>query len=177
MKKYELNFNEALRLTSELTNTPYAPIVASSKRVIQAGTGDLINLFISKYTPIEANLKCLAIHKQLKNYLVIHSSNLYFLTFGYVNTGKEDLFKFGVDEIKGWMSDPEPHCNKQYHCWLTLQSMEIIDISLPTTLMIHRGGPINQWRTVEDHPDELPSWVYYPVFVGEYLAKIAGMLV
>lgn len=177
MKKYESKFNEALRLTSELTNTSYTPIASNEKRLIPEGIGNLINLFISRHVPTEANAKCLDIHKQLKNYLVINSFNFYFLTFGYVNTGKNDLFKFGEEEVKRWIADPSPHNNKQYHCWLTLESMEIIDISLPMTLMIHHGGPTNQWRTIEDHPDELPSWVYYPVFVGENLAKIAGMLV
>ena len=177
MKKYETNFNSALEVSSKFTGTPFTPVNSTLERLLPGNIENYINLFLTKHYPDEAVERCLHIHMLLKQYLEQNLPNKFHLTFGYVKSGEETYFKFGEKEIKSWVNEPIFKQKEEYHCWLTLESMEIIDISISRTLTKKKERLINKWQTIEMHADELQNDVtYQPVFVGENLAKLTGLL-
>lgn len=98
------------------------------------------------------------------------------LTIGYVDFLGKSAFKSEIEEIVSWISQPSSDIRfgANLHIWLTLPSLEIIDITIAASFLKINSdilGNIKDYRNcVMDLPKEnagIEYFVYRPQFVGE----------
>lgn len=70
-----------------------------------------------------------------------------------------------------------PNQELKIHAWLTLPTMEIIDLSFPTTYAIKANQPDIIGLSITKHPKDLNHGMeYIPVLVGDdYLWQIGAI--
>jgi hypothetical protein len=116
---------------------------------------------------------CIPIHNQLQTVLNDKLGILSYFTIGYVTLNGRDIYHQTEDSLKRLLSDGIDSRSTNLHAWLTLSSMEIIDMTLPTSY-----GAINNKNEmlgldITKHYSELKGDMsYHPMIIGtEYLEK------
>jgi hypothetical protein len=108
------------------------------------------------------------------------------ITYGYGDYLNKQMFYTSLDEINNWTeaSAPELAKGRYIHCWLTLPSLEVIDITIAATMInINPGilGPdFKDWRVFimgkPDHGEgQANCIVHRPQFVGLNFAYKKGL--
>lgn len=126
----------------------------------------------------EVVAQCLSIHLRLQKPLVEFFKTPVFFTIGYVYTPPSYMFKQTEDELRQLLQDGANGTRVNLHAWLTLPSMEIIDLSLSTSLAVLNNMPKeNHGGVIARHADELRLGLrYHPMLIGdEYLRKIGAL--
>ncbi|MFT5724489.1 MAG: hypothetical protein ACI9JN_001608 [Bacteroidia bacterium] len=100
-----------------------------------------------------------------------------YYTLGFVKVDDKELFKTSEDKLEQLLSD-KIHFSEgvNMHAWLTLPTMEIIDLTLATTLGYQLNTPELLGLIVSGHADS-QSIKYTPQIVGiEYLERIGALI-
>lgn len=104
------------------------------------------------------------------------------LTFGYFLNGSQKIFYTSEQEILQWRGMPDDQ-RRNIHSWLTLPSLEIIDITLMATSGKMAGKEPHEFNyKVFKHyrPDDhygLPNSIYHtPQFVDDDFLEKVGLL-
>lgn len=122
--------------------------------------------------------QCISIHYRLQPVVAKWLECPVYLTFGWVDTGRPNGMFF-VDEttITKMLAEPiAPGASANIHAWLTLPTMEIVDISLPTSFAYFQERPEMMGLAISRHHDDLVDMAYKPVVVGEVFARRAGLI-
>ncbi|PTO80141.1 hypothetical protein [Vibrio splendidus] len=143
---------------------------------INDGVIESLTRFLSNKYASDADKKCFEFHHKLMVHLEQDIGLKTDLTFGYVDTGHSEWFKFEESDVSEWLNNRNRKKTAEYHVWLTLPSMEILDVSFPITVLRAAGKPISDWNIIGQSPDTLPQYRYYPVFVGIDLAHTCGLV-
>lgn len=89
-------------------------------------------------------------------------------TIGWVLYLYGSMFQFDDQDIAGFLNATKPSGPFRIHTWLTLPSLEIIDVALPTKISVLRDIPSLAGRVVARHPAEMnPAMHYKPMLVGD----------
>ncbi|KPX31930.1 MULTISPECIES: hypothetical protein [Pseudomonas syringae group] len=111
--------------------------------------------------------QCLAIHFKLLPVLQNWLGCPVYFTLGWIDDGKNGIFKFGDTLIKSLL-DGEPRSSVvNLHAWLTLPSMEIFDVTLSTTFAKLNNLPEGYGGVFSQHPDSLKGFAFKPMLLGE----------
>lgn len=99
-------------------------------------------------------------------------------TIGWIDDGTDKgMFKFDDAFILDKLANGCPGGNVSIHAWLTLPSMEVIDISLATSMIVLSNSPLERGGVVAQHADLLKGITYKPMLVGMDFLKKAGLLI
>lgn len=178
MKDYKTLFDEALKRTARLGAV--APIVAYSDQSYLTQEKHERFPYYVRDTIGELDLpdvvaQCLSIHQRLRVPLEELFGCDVFFTIGWVEyTIGSNMFEFDEQFAKELLAKKHQSGNSiQMHAWLTLPSMEIIDVSLSTSIGYVQKRPDMLGMVIAKHADELTGgMVYRPMLVGEdYLFK------
>lgn len=98
-------------------------------------------------------------------------------TFGWIKVGDEELFHTDEQVLGSYMTDGVPGRKMNLHCWLTLSSFEIVDITISTSIAIVNGSDEGVGSMLAKHWSALTGGVeYHPQLVGEQYLERSGML-
>ncbi|RIY05224.1 hypothetical protein D0T11_20755 [Hymenobacter rubripertinctus] len=100
-----------------------------------------------------------------------------FYTLGWVDDETENgLFYFDEVFIRDVIRTKYSKNTMKIHAWLTLPSLEIIDITLFTTLAFAKKQPTMLGRVITRHPDYIQGMAYKPMLVGDDFLRQTGVL-
>ena len=127
--------------------------------------------------PLELHKNCMGIHYRLKPIFEKSLNTEVYLTLGKVKVYDQHLFEIEENEIKNLLINKvqEP---LNIHAWLTLPSMEIIDLTLATTYSIINKTEEGLGAAITKHYSELThGMTYEPMLIGDdFLRKTGGII-
>lgn len=98
-------------------------------------------------------------------------------TIGWVDDGTEKgMFKFDDAFIADKLNNGHAGGTVNIHAWLTLPSMEVIDVALITSIAVLQKLPEGHGGVLAQHPDELKGMAYKPMLVGPDFLRKSGIL-
>lgn len=178
---YSESFKEAVERTKNLGLIKERPKIGESKRVIDNGFLDTgINKIFEKtftfLTPHDLSEQCVPIHFNILKAVEKHLNCKAYLTIGSVSNSGNQIFNMTEEYINETL-ELGIYSKFKFHCWLTLETMEIIDSTLSTTIGLNDNIPNLIGSMLAIHPSELPSigskLEYTPMLVGDgYLRSI-----
>jgi hypothetical protein len=138
--------------------------------VVQRGLGDL------DFHDVVA--QCLSIHYRLVPVIEKWLGCPALYTLGWVDDGTDrGMFKFDDAFIDDKLKNGHRGGTVNIHAWLTLPSMEIIDVALATTIAVLQRLPDGYGAALARHADELKGIAYKPMLVGPDFLRRTGLLV
>ncbi|SEG29785.1 hypothetical protein [Billgrantia desiderata] len=127
----------------------------------------LTDLF-SELSPKDLVAQCVSIHRATRADVSRVLGCDAVLTIGHVEMAEAVLFERSEEDYLANLEGTFLANLNQVHCWLTLPSMEIVDLTLVTSLAV-----IQQWdesyvgRPILRHGDELTGGMaYHPMLLG-----------
>lgn len=98
-------------------------------------------------------------------------------TIGWIDDNStHGLFKFDEDFILNRLNNPKLGGVVNVHTWLTLPSLEIIDISLASTIAHTQKKPELYGSILAGHADSFTSMSYKPMLIGEGFLLKSGLI-
>lgn len=167
---YLQEFNEAIERSKKLgiadkNFTPTSERYYSNERYLK-----LIGKLRHKYGELDPSHfigQCLQIHFDILNDVKIIFGTEAIFTLGYIYTGEQYFFQFNENDVLNWLSEKNNKITIKIHAWITLESMEIIDLTFPLTYA-KLAGLEESGLAITKHADELTGGMeYHPVIVGE----------
>jgi len=121
--------------------------------------------------------ECLSIHHRLLEALEKIIGGKCYFTIGYVETDRK-MFYQSESDLKKLMETGISNPSLNIHAWITLPTMEIIDVSLPTSYAVLNNIKDGIGSIIASHADELKGGMKYrPMVIGEdYLRKIGALI-
>lgn len=121
--------------------------------------------------------QCMPLHLKARSVLEEWLGCPVYYTLGWIDDGtSKGIFKFDDEVIADKLENGHGSETINIHAWLTLPSMEIIDLTLCTTLCIIQGLKGGEGRVLVKKADDITGFSYKPMLVGEaYLSKIGVM--
>lgn len=122
--------------------------------------------------------QCLSIHYRLAPVIERWLGCPVSYTIGWIEDGSEQgMFRFGDDFIDEKLRNPAPPGGTvNIHAWLTLPSMEIIDVALATTMGKVQNRPDMYGLVISKKADDLEGMAYKPMLVGDDFLLKSGLL-
>ena len=122
--------------------------------------------------------QCLSLHYRLapaiSKWLKCHAT----FTIGWIDDGSsEGLFKFDESFIEERLANGSESSTVGIHAWLTLPSMEVIDVTLSTSLAVRLNRPEGMGGVIFGYADALSNMAYRPMLVGSDFLKRTGLLI
>lgn len=116
---------------------------------------------------------CIPIHNQLQTVLNDELEISSHFTIGYVTLDGRDVYHQTEDSLKRLLSDGIDLSSANLHAWLTLPSMEIIDMTFITSYAVMKNKKEKLGGVISKHYSELTGEMsYHPMIIGtEYLGK------
>jgi hypothetical protein len=121
--------------------------------------------------------QCMAIHYRLVPVIEGWLGCPALFTLGWIDDGTmRGLFKFDETFIeRSLVTGPESYQVKM-HAWITLPSLEVIDMSLSTTFAVMQKNPELYGRVIANKADALNGFSYVPMLIGEDFLLKAGLM-
>ncbi|WP_052502762.1 hypothetical protein [Halarcobacter anaerophilus] len=177
---YETNFHKAISRTRRLgLNLP--KIDFSEERYLTEDYQEYLfkNLVNEVFNTNEIDAQCMSFNYRIREYFHEITDNNFMYTIGYVKYNDKLMFEqtekslknmlnYGIQSIDGSIN---------IHVWLTLPSMEIIDLTLATTLGKVWNKPELIGRLFTRHADEFDGMQYIPLLVGDDFLRKTGALI
>ena len=151
-------FEQAVERTAEL-GLP-APEV-EQVNTVHFGLGRLeafLSFVNKEFTPALAcglSSTCLIVHSGLVEAVEEFFRCKAYLTIGPVTTPKGKLYPLSEEQVRQWMTVGVDASKVNLHAWITLDSMEILDMTLFPTIADVSGKP-ELARPIATQPDLLP---------------------
>jgi hypothetical protein len=122
--------------------------------------------------------QCFSIHDRLRLPLERFLKVPILYTLGYVHTPPVDRFRQTEEQLVALLKTGLDSRAVNLHVWLTLPTMEILDISLATSMAVANNWTSGHGSAISGHADRLNSGMrYHPMLIGEdFLRKIGGLL-
>lgn len=137
--------------------------------VVQRGLGDL------DFPDVVA--QCMSIHYRLVPVLQEWFGCPVLYTIGWIDDGTDTgMFKFDDAFVADKLQNGHSSTTVNIHAWLTLPSMEVIDVALATTVAVLQNKPQGRGAVLAKHPDELRGMAYKPMLVGPDFLRKSGLL-
>ncbi|XHH29424.1 hypothetical protein WIW49_00290 [Xanthomonas euroxanthea] len=98
-------------------------------------------------------------------------------TFGWIKLPTEELFRTDEHALARYLVEGVPSRKLNLHCWLTLSSFEIVDITMLTSMAVVNGTDEGLGGIIAKHWRELINGLeYHPQLIGEEYLERTGML-
>lgn len=178
---YREEFITALERTRKFgLFTPPLAELDTERLLTDRAQGDLALIvnehFADRYVS-DIALQCLSINLQLRDILSDYFGKEVYYTIGDIGLENRRMYEQTEDSLLSMLENGAPGPSINLHAWITLPSMEIIDITFPTSY-----GQVNDIKemigaTVALHPSELTGGMsYHPMIIGEEFLYRLGAL-
>ena len=138
--------------------------------VVQKGLGDL------DFPDVVA--QCLSLHYRLVPVLEAWLGCPVLYTLGWVDDGTDKgMFKFDESFIAEKLQSGHVGGTVNMHAWLTLPSLEVIDVALVTSLAVLNGWDEGHGAVLAKHADEVTGMAYKPMLIGPDFLRKTGLMV
>lgn len=180
-KFYKDEFLQAFRNAKEFSlDTP--DIEFSSKKLISNERIDKLPQFLEDrlggITPEMIFVQCFYFHLLAKDHLEDFFNSPIYFTIGHVEIPGKTYFYHTKKDLKTLLTNGMDNPEMNLHAWLTLPSMEIIDLTLLGSIAYARGDkPPKDFGIIANHADQLlDGCKYHPTLVGDdFLVRIGGV--
>ena len=149
--------NRTLQKNLDTSEVEYEGVKLLNKDNV-AKLSEQFQRFFSDYSVDDLAGKCISMHRDAKPIIEDVLSCSVMLTIGYVTENDQVYFKFSDEDIDYWLSNQEGVLKSgkiKVHVWITLPTMEIIDLSLNVTLMKISGSGASEVNVIFGHADNL----------------------
>lgn len=139
--------------------------LADFPHVMQKGLGQI--------RPDDLVLQCMSIHMRMAPVVEEWLGCPAIYTLGWIDDGTpRGMFKFDEEFIATKLQTGHKGGTLNLHAWLTLPSMEIIDVSLATTIAVVQKLSSGRGAVMAGNPDYYRGFAYKPMLAGaEFLFK------
>ncbi|HIE1651586.1 TPA: hypothetical protein ACXJGC_002841 [Burkholderia cenocepacia] len=138
--------------------------------VVQRGLGDL------DFHDVVA--QCMAIHFRLVPVIQEWLKCPVLFTLGWIDDGtQKGMFKFDDGFIASKLKNGHAGGTVNLHAWLTLPSMEVIDVALATTIAVLNKMPNGHGGVLAGSANSFNGIAYKPMLVGPDFLRKTGLLV
>nr|WP_024966926.1 hypothetical protein [Pantoea sp. IMH] len=176
---YQEDFLTAIQRTSRFNLQPIPAFSETSGQIMNAArVNDLNKVLAPVFSGIQSYEQivgeCMPIHLKARSVLEKWLGCPVYYTLGWIDDGSsEGLFRFDDEKIAMKLAAGHQDETLDIHAWLTLPTMEIIDLTLTTTLCILQGIKEGEGGVIVKKADEVTGLSYKPMLIGEtYLHKI-----
>lgn len=122
--------------------------------------------------------QCISIHYRLLPAIEQWLQCPVLYTLGWIDDGtSKGMFKFDDAFIMNKLENGCLGGSVSIHAWLTLPSMEVIDVSLATSISVLNNFPEGRGGVIAQHADLLKGITYKPMLVGMDFLKKTGLLI
>lgn len=133
---------------------------------------------IGKPDPRKVFAQCFGFHYLIQNIFEEYFDVPITYTIGWVSEPPNTLFKQTEEQLFQILKSGPKSMQINLHAWLTLPSMEIIDLTLPTTVAVARGQVDSFGGAISGHPDQFTGGLkYHPMLVGDDFLRKIGVLI
>lgn len=167
---YQDEFQEALKRTEKLgfpiPTWNFNDRILYSQDSIRKISDILINfLHIRDMSFKDLSGQCIAVHTILSEKITqaIDCNAIVTVGWFYDEDTNSSLFKFTEEDFKSWMSNES--IGFEVHVWTTLDSGEVIDFTLLTTIG-EINGQFSPGSVLMAKPEEPGCFKYHPMVVG-----------
>lgn len=144
--------------------------IAEFPGVVRQGLGDV--------GAPDVMAQCLAMNHRLLPVMAEWLGCPVLYTLGWIDDGSErGMFKFDDAFIADKLRAGIAPGTVNIHAWLTLPSMEIIDVTVATTMAIAKGKPEQGGGVIMGHADGFRGFAYRPMLVGADFLRRTGILI
>jgi hypothetical protein len=133
--------------------------------------------YIGKLEPKDFSGKCVHIHYNLIPIVEDILQCKAYLTTGGITENGQRLFGITLEEVKEYLNKGLPNLTFNHHAWLTLDSMEIFDFTLMTTIGYVKKEPKYFGYMISKHPDDLIGMYYTPIIIGDAFYRKLNVLI
>jgi len=142
----------------------------------QAEFPHIIQQELGNVAPSDIVAQCLSISYRLAPILQKWLACPVLYTLGWIDDGTDKaIFKFDDAFIAEMLKCGHAGGSVNIHAWLTLPSMEVIDVALPTTISVLQNIPEVYGRAIAQPADKLKGMAYKPMLVGSDFLFKAGL--
>lgn len=121
--------------------------------------------------------QCMPLHLKARPVLEEWLGCPVYFTLGWVDDGTpKGVHKFDDAMIANKLANGHQDDTINIHAWLTLPTMEIIDLTLSTTFSILQGRKEGEGGVITKKADEITGFAYKPMLVGETFLSKVGIL-
>ena len=176
---YSREFQKALERTAHFDLAPPQYVSEVSGRIMSDERIQNLNRVLA---PVFSQLvsyeqmvgQCMSLHLKTRPVLEAWLGCPVYYTLGWIDDGTaKGLFKFDDATIADKLANGHQDTTINIHAWLTLPSMEIIDLTLSTSFSILQGLKKGEGGVIVKKADDITGFTYKPMLVGEmYLSKI-----
>lgn len=133
---------------------------------------------LGQITPQHLVAQCIAVHYALQGPISALFAAPAVLTLGWIESADgDDLYRFDEEFIgERLRTGFEPLSGIQVHVWLTLPTMEIIDLTLCTSVSILQDKPEGIGGLLTKKADDVTGFRYVPMLVGEDFFRKTGAI-
>ncbi|OVZ88295.1 hypothetical protein CBW54_09590 [Yersinia kristensenii] len=179
---YSEEFKIALERTARFNLTPPDSFSETSTRVMNDKRVRNLNRILA---PIFEGMvsyeqmvgQCMPLHLKALPILEEWLGCPVYYTLGWIDDGTpKGLHKFDDDMIADKLANGHQDDTINIHAWLTLPSMEIIDLTLSTSFSILQGLKEGEGGVIVKKADEITGFAYKPMLVGEAFLSKSGIL-
>ncbi|MBH8553944.1 hypothetical protein I8751_16505 [Nostocaceae cyanobacterium CENA357] len=172
---YQKEFQEALERTKRLGFTipkwKFNDRLLRSKDSIEKISNTLMNFLRYHDMSFEdLSAQCIAVHTKISEIItqVISCNALVTIGWFYDENINDSLYKFTEEEFKSWMSNElQAFQGSDVHVWITLDSGEVIDFTLLTTIG-KINGMFKPGSVLMARPEKSECFIkYHPMVVGK----------
>ena len=125
--------------------------------------------------------QCMSIHHRLQPVIEEWLGVPAVYTIGWVETSGDGFFKFDEAYARSLLQKAAqkaaPPQSLGVHVWLTLPSMELLDLSLATSVAFAQKMPEGVGRVLAKHANDVTDMAYKPMLLGDdFLRRIGALL-
>lgn len=181
MSAYQKEFMDAISRTERFgLEVPPHELNLSSRWLDARAIGEFPKVVLKAIGPLDLDdvvAQCLSIHYRLREPLSDWLGCEPIYTIGWVEVEDNHLFRFDDHFIEDALKSGHPKWSMNIHTWLTLPSMEIIDMSLPTSIGHFQNIKELLGGVITMHHDDLRGMAYKPMLVGDGFLRKTGKLI
>lgn len=122
----------------------------------------------------DLSARCIPMHYVMKDCIERALGVPFYFTLGYFTLGNKDVYLQTEESLKQQIEDGVNPFSVNLHAWLTSSSLEILDVTLPTTIAEINHDPRTMGGIITKHYSDLSEdLAYHPMLVGvDYLKKL-----
>ncbi|MBE8563789.1 hypothetical protein [Vibrio sp. OPT20] len=137
----------------------------------------LLQQYIGLPTEDDVVAKCLEFHYKLQQPISEIIGVPCEFTIGHIESKDQKLFYQSETDLLALLQNGFKGSTLNIHAWLTLPSMEILDLTFPTSYAKINNIKGGAGGIIASHADELSNGVkYHPMLVGEDFLRQSGAM-
>ena len=156
--RYRDLFEQAVERTAELGLPAVDVEYVDARHFSPERVKEFGSFVAGEFAPILAgglSATCIVVHSGLVGAVEEFFRCKAYFTVGPVTTPKGELYPLSAEQVRRWMTEKVDARDVELHAWITLDSMEILDMTLLPTIADVGGRP-EIAKPIATHPDLLP---------------------